>query len=334
MQLNEPGPVERDRLGLIEMGDLSPGPGEVVVDVLACAMCRTDLQIVHGDIAPRRLPLVPGHQVVGTIGAVGDGVPQARKGRLVGLAWLASACGTCRFCTSERENLCLRAEFTGWDRDGGYATQALARSDYALELSALATRTPVSIAPLLCAGVIGYRSLRIAGVTADSAGLRLGLFGYGASARLVLKVARYWGIDTYVVTRSQSEIDNALSAGAIWAGTYSQQIPAPLDAAITFAPVGDVVVTALKSLERGATVAVNAIHLDRIPEFSYDHLWWERSLRSVANVTRADVSEFIELAGQADIQTDYEVLPLTEANQGLRRIAASDVRGSFVLIDE
>lgn len=332
MELVGPGRIDVDRLALVERDEPVPGEGKVLVDVAACAMCRTDLQIVSGDLPAHRLPLIPGHQIVGTIRVVGVGVDPLRVGRLVGIAWLAGACGICNFCRAGNENLCRSAKFTGWDCDGGYGTAALARDKYAFDLSALSARTPASIAPLLCAGVIGYRSLGIAGVTAASAGLRLGLFGYGASARMVLKIARHWGIETYVVTRSKAEIQNALEAGARWAGGYDEPLPTLLDSAITFAPVGDVVIGALRALDRGGIVAINAIHLDRVPEFNYDALWWERSLRSVANVTSTDVREFIELVGQADITADFETLPLAAANEGLRRIEASDVRGSLVLI--
>ncbi|MEI6620643.1 MAG: zinc-binding alcohol dehydrogenase family protein [Actinomycetes bacterium] len=332
MQLDEPGPIDVPRLSLVERADPEPGRGEVLVDVQACAMCRTDLQIVAGDLPAHRMPVIPGHQVVGAIRRVGADVDTARIGQLVGMAWLAGACGVCEFCRSGRENLCLRAIFTGWDRDGGYATSALARDQYAFDLSALASREPASIAPLLCAGVIGYRSLGVAGVTADAVGLRLGLFGYGASARMVLKIARYWGIDTYVVSRSEVEITAALAAGAVWAGRYDEQIPVPLDSAITFAPVGSVVVGALKALDRGGIVAINAIHLDRIPEFNYDDLWWERSLRSVANVTSSDVTEFVDLVDKANITTDFETIPRAAANQGLQRMEAGDVSGSLVLV--
>ena len=253
---------------------------------------------MSGDLPAHRLPIVPGHQVVGVIEAVGPEVESSRIGQAVGVSWFAGSCGHCAWCLEGRQNLCEQAEFTGWYRDGGYTTSMLARADCAFELPAdyrpelTGEQRAVALSPLLCGGVIGYRSLRIAEVDAASAGLRLGLYGYGASATLVMQVAKFWGVEPYVVTRSESEVERALAAGAAWAGTYDQPLPVRLNSAITFAPSGDVVVSALKSLERGGTVAVNAIHLDRVPEFNYDDLWWERSIRSVANVTPSDVREF------------------------------------------
>lgn len=300
-------------------------------------MCRTDLQLVTGDLPARRLPIVPGHQVVGRIVAVGAGVARERLGQPVGLVWLAHSCGVCRFCKSNRENLCLDARFTGWDVDGGYGDTAVAHADFAFDLSPLLApdtpvrRAPADVAPLLCGGVIGYRALRVAGVGPGDAGKRLGLYGFGASARLAQQAARHWGVETYVVSRSEPEIQAALAGGASWAGHYGAKVPVALDAAITFAPVGAVVIEALRALDRGGIVAINAIHLDGIPAFDYDDLWWERQIRSVANVTRADVSEFLALVGAANITTDYETLPLAAANEALARLAAGKVRGSFVL---
>lgn len=282
-------------------------------------MCRTDLQILRGDLAPHRLPLIPGHQVVGT---------NVETGERVGLVWLAQTCGGCRFCLTGRENLCDSARFTGWDRDGGYAELVTAHREFVHPLPA---GDPMALAPLLCGGVIGFRSLRVAGLGPHSAGVRLGLFGFGASATIAIQVARFWGCECYVVTRSPSEAERGLELGAAWAGTYEQTLPVRLDAAVTFAPSGDVVVSAIKALDKGGTVAINAIHLDRIPEFSYDHLWWERSVRSVANVTRSDVRDFLEIVPRATITTQFEVLPLDAAPTALERLEASDVRGAFVL---
>ncbi|NQU36027.1 MAG: zinc-binding alcohol dehydrogenase family protein [Actinobacteria bacterium] len=331
MQLSDPGPVTTDRLTLAHIDEIAPGPDQVLIDIEACAMCRTDLQIATGDVPSHRLPLTPGHQVIGRIRAVGSAIDRARIGTRVGLAWIANACGECRFCLDGRENLCYRAAFTGWDVDGGYAQQVVAESRFAFDLAPLQDRSSQSIAPLMCAGVIGYRALRIAELGAASSGARLGLYGYGASARQVLQMARHWGVDVYVATRSDQEAQSALEAGAVWAGSYTDRPPAPLDAAITFAPVGSIVAEAVKSLDRGGIVAINAIHLDELPAMNYDDLWWERSIRSVANVTSQDVGEFIELAAQIDLKTDYELLDLEDANEGLRRIESGSVRGSFVL---
>lgn len=308
----------------------SPGAREVLIDVEACAVCRTDLQLSRGEIELHGLPRIPGHQVVGRVIAVGEHVEPHRVGTRVGVAWLADTCGQCRFCASGRENLCLAARFTGWDVDGGFAARMVARDEHAHLLPDSAA--PTDLAPLLCGGVIGYRSLHIAGMGPDASGARLGLFGFGASATLVLQLATYWGIDCYVVTRSGAECSRALELGAAWAGTYDEPLPVTLDAAITFAPVGDVVPAALTAVDRGGVVAINAIHLDGgIPALDYADLWWERSLRSVANVTRADIAGFLQWVPVAGIRTQTEILPLAEAPTALQRLAAGDVRGSFVL---
>ncbi len=329
-QLDRPGPATDDgplRRVVLEPPD--PAPGEVLVEVHACAVCRTDLQLVEGDLAVRRQPVVPGHQVVGTVVGHGPGVTEPAVGTRVGLAWIAGTCGRCRFCRTGRENLCEDARFTGWDRDGGYATHVTARADFTHPLPD--GFDDLDAAPLLCGGVIGYRSLGVAGVGAHSAGTTLGLYGFGASATCVIQVARHWGVEVHVCTRSEREQRAALDLGAAWAGGYDERPPVALDAAITFAPSGDVVVAALQALDRGGVVAINAIHLDRVPELAYDDLWWERSLRSVANVTRTDVREFLALAAEIPVRTRTEVLPLESANTALRRLAAGDVGGSFVL---
>lgn len=306
------------------------GPGEVVVDVVACAMCRTDLQLCEGDLEARRLPIVPGHQVVGRVREAGAGVTSVEIGQRVGIAWIASTCGVCRFCTTGRENLCVDATFTGWDRDGGYATATVARADFVHPLPD--AFGDLDAAPLLCGGAIGYRSLRVAGVHPGvRPGTRLGLYGFGASATTVIQIARHWGCEVHVVTRSEAEQARALDLGAAWAGGLDATPPVPLDAAITFAPVGDVVVRALGHLDRGGVVAINAIHLDRIPTFDYGRLWWERQLRSVANVTRADVRELLALAVEIPLRTTYEVVGLDDANDALARMAAGTVPGTSVL---
>lgn len=325
-------------LAMADRGPLQPGPGEVVVAVSASAVCRTDLQLVSGELNARRLPIVPGHQVVGTVSAIGAGVTHRHVGQRVGLVWLARSCGTCRFCTSGRENLCMDAQFTGWDVDGGYADEVVARADFSHPLPDLGPSFPagrdgdIAVAPLLCGGAIGFRSLRVAGIGPHSARARLGLFGFGASALLATQVAHHWGVRTFVVTRSADEARRARQMGAEWAGTYDDPVPAALDAAITFAPVGWVVPAALRSLDRGGTVAINAIHLDDIPPLDYDDLWWERSIRSVANVTRADVDDFLSVVGPAGVQTQTEALPLRSAPQALARLRAGDVAGAFVLV--
>lgn len=317
----------RAPLALDDAADAAPADGEIAIDVAACGVCRTDLQIADGDLAARKLPIVPGHQIAGRVAAIGANVGGWRIGDLAGAGWLASACGICAFCKEGRENLCERAAFTGWDRDGGYATRAIVRADFAFRLPD--GFDPIDAAPLLCGGVIGYRSLVRSGIRP---GGRLGLYGFGASALLSLQIARHWGCRVFVATRSEKERARALAMGAEWAGGYADAPPEPLDAAVTFAPSGDVVVAALRALARGGTVAINAIHLDRVPELSYDLLWWERNLVSVANYTRADAVALLDLAKTIPIRTHYEKHPLDHANAALDRLRAGQVEGSAVLV--
>jgi propanol-preferring alcohol dehydrogenase len=298
----------------------------VVIDVVACGVCRTDLQLAEGDLEARRLPLVPGHQAVGRVSAVGLGVEGWSAGDRAGVAWLGGACGTCRWCSTGRENLCEDAEFTGWDRDGGYAEQIAVRAKFALRLPE--GFSDLDAAPLLCGGVIGYRSLKVSGI---EPGGRLGLYGFGASATLAIQVAVHWGCEVYVATRSERERERALRLGAAWAGGYDERPPVALDAAVTFAPAGSVVVDALRAVDRGGTVAINAIHLDGVPAFPYELLWLERGLRSVANFTREDAREFLELAATIPIRTEYEAHPLADANLALQRLKRGDVSGAAVL---
>ena len=335
MELSEPGaPVADGRARLVEVTrpDPAPGPGEVLIDVTACAVCRTDLQIVGGDLAARQLPIVPGHQIVGRIGGLGPGVDADRHpiGSRVGVAWIAATCGHCRFCRSGRENLCVELRFTGWDRDGGYADRVTARADFTYALPD--GFDDLRVAPLLCGGAIGHRSLRVAGIDPhDAVGRRLGLFGFGASATCVIQEAVHAGCEVHVATRSPAERERARALGASSVGGYEDPPPAPLDAAITFAPVGAVVVAALRAVDRGGTVAINAIHLDHVPELDYDDLWLERSLRSVANVTREDVVEFLALAAAIPVETRIEVFPLEEADAVLARLEAGSISGAAVL---
>ena len=327
MLLDSPAPAARSPLRLIERDDPSPGPGELVLAVTACGVCRTDLQLAEGDLAARRLPLIPGHQAVGRVAAVGAGVEGWAAGDRAGVAWLAGTCGACRHCAAGRENLCESATFTGWDRDGGFATRMTVRAGFAHRLPG--GFADLDAAPLLCGGVIGYRSLRVSGI---QPGQRLGLFGFGASALCAIQVALHWGCDVFVCTRSEREQQTARDLGAAWAGGYDDRPPVELDAAITFAPSGDVVIAALRSLARGAAVAINAIHLDRVPQFDYGDLWWERSLRSVANFTREDAREFLALAAEIPVRTRIEAHPLAGANDALARLAAGQVSGAAVLV--
>jgi alcohol dehydrogenase, propanol-preferring len=325
MALRAPGqPLARD-----DRPPPAPGPGLVRIAIRACGVCRTDLQIADGDLAARHLPIVPGHQAVGRIEAVGDGVTGWKLGDRAGVAWLAGTCGVCDKCRSGRENLCARATFTGWDVDGGYATHLTARADFALPIPD--GFDDVAAAPLLCGGVIGYRSLKRSGI---APGQRLGLYGFGASALITIQVARHWGCRVFVVTRSPAEQERARLLGAEWTGGYDQRPPEPLDAAITFAPSGDVVRAALQAVDRGATVAINAIHLDRLPELPYEELWWERRLASVANFTRQDATELLRLAAEIPIRTEVDRYRLADANRALGALRAGTVQGAAVLLPD
>ena len=326
LRLPRPAPIATSPLQLLELADPEPAADEIVIRVAACAVCRTDLQIVEGDLPARRSPIVPGHQAVGRVERVGSAVIDWQAGERAGVAWLGSACGVCTMCVTGRENLCPDAAFTGWDRDGGYATRVAVRAAFALRLPD--AFDDLAVAPLLCGGVIGYRSLKLSGI---EPGGRLGLFGFGASALLALQVARAWGCEVHVRTRSARERQRALDFGAASAAGYDEPAPT-LDAAVTFAPSGDVVVAALRDVARGGTVAINAIHLDRIPEFSYDLLWPERGLRSVANFTRADAREFLELAAAIPIRTAIQTFPLDQGNGALGRLAAGELEATAVLV--
>ena len=326
MRLTHTAPAASRPLRRVDLPDPSPGAGEILLRVTACGVCRTDLQICEGELAAHRLPIVPGHQIVGRVEGLGSGVTGWQIGDRAGVAWLAGADGTCAHCLVGRENLCVAAEFTGWDRDGGYATQAVARADFALRLPK--AFDDFDAAPLLCGGVIGYRSLKVSGI---APGQRLGLYGLGASATLAIQVARHWGCRVFVCTRSPAEKERARALGAEWAGDYDEKPPEPLDAAVTFAPAGNVVSAALRALDRGGVVAINAIHLDRLPEMAYADLWWERSLRSVSNFTRDDAREFLSLAATIPIRPERELHPLEDAGIALERLARGQVKGAAVL---
>jgi propanol-preferring alcohol dehydrogenase len=329
MVIDTPAPIDKAPLQRTPRDIPVPRLGELLLRVQACAVCRTDLQLAEGDIEAKHSPYVPGHQIVGAVEALGQSAEGWSVGDTAGVAWLASTCRVCAFCASGRENLCPEARFTGWDRDGGYADYATVNAAFALRLPA--GLEAASAAPLLCGGVIGYRSIKRSGI---QPGGRLGLFGYGASAHLALQVARFWDCEVYVFTRSEKEQQRALSTGAVWAGGYDDSPRVPLDAAVTFAPVGDVVIAALRQVNRGGVVAINAIHLDRMPQFSYDLLWWERELRSVANFTRHDAQEFLDLAAEIPVRTDIQTFPLSDANRALQQLKSGSLSGTAVLLPE
>jgi propanol-preferring alcohol dehydrogenase len=292
--------------------------GEIVLRVRACGVCRTDLHIVDEELTPRHSSIVPGHQIVGEI---------LQTGQRVGVCWLGGVDGTCAFCRSGNENLCDAPVFTGYDRDGGYAEYVCVREDFAFPIPQ--QLTDEIAAPLLCAGIIGFRSMRVAGVRS---GERVGLFGFGASAHLVLQLLRAWNCEIYVATRGESHRRLALELGAAWVGEATERPPAALDRAITFAPAGDVVIAALRSLRKGGVVAINAIHLDHIPAFDYDSLLWgERQIRSVANMTRVDARDFLSAAAEHGIRPRSTAFSLAEGASALAAVREDRVDGAAVI---
>jgi alcohol dehydrogenase, propanol-preferring len=314
----------RSRLRPADLDAPEPGPGEVLLDVSACGICRTDLHVVDGELERPNLPLVPGHQIVAR---VVEGGERFAAGERVGVPWLGWTCGVCRYCRSGRENLCDRARFTGYDRDGGFAQLAAADERFCF---ALPDGYPdLQAAPLLCAGLIGYRTLRLAG---DAE--RVGLYGFGAAAHIVCQVARHQGRRVFAFTRADDAATQAfaLELGAEWAGDARGPPPEELDAALIFAPAGELVPAALKAVAKGGTVVCGGIHMSDIPSFPYELLWGERTLRSVANLTRADGEEFLELAPRVPVRTQVETHPLDQANEALDRLRQGRVRGAAVLV--
>lgn len=314
-------------LALTDLRDPEPASEQVLLRVHACGVCRTDLHVVDGELTDPKLPLVLGHQIVATVGATGSEVEGLATGMRVGVPWLGWTCGTCRYCRSDRENLCDQARFTGYQLDGGYAELAVA--DYRFCFPLPEGYPDLQAAPLLCAGLIGYRSLGFAG---DAE--RLGLYGFGASAHIVAQVARWQGRRVFAFTRRddvQSQ-EFALRLGAEWAGDALGPPPEALDAAIVFAPVGELVPAALRALAKGGTVVCAGIHMSDIPSFPYELLWEERSIRSVANLTRRDAEKFLALAPQVPVETVVEPFPLERANEALDRLRAGEVTGAAVLV--
>jgi propanol-preferring alcohol dehydrogenase len=300
--------------------------GHVLLRVRACGICRTDLHIVEGELPPRRESVIPGHQIVGEV--VEDATATLTVGARVGVSWIGGVDGSCWYCTHGAENLCDAPIFTGYSINGGYAEYALARTDFVLPLPP--ALDDLHAAPLLCAGIIGFRSARVAGV---EAGERVGLFGFGASAHLTMPVLQAWNCSVYVSTRGAAHRALAASLGATWVGTAGEKPPVLLDRAITFAPSGAVVLAALGSLRKGGVVAINAIHLDRIPEFDYDTLLWgERQIRSVTNMTRADAHDFLQIAAEIRMEPQVTVFPLLEANEALLTLNKDAIRGAAVIV--
>jgi alcohol dehydrogenase, propanol-preferring len=301
-------------------------PGYLLIRVRACGVCRTDLHIVEGELPPFGDQIIPGHQIVGEI--VEGGTKSLPAGTRVGVSWMGGVDGTCWYCRHGLENLCDSPVFTGYSVNGGYAEYALARADFTYPLAN--TLGDLQAAPLLCAGIIGFRSLRVAEV---KHGERVGLFGFGASAHLAIAVLRAWNCEVYVSTRGTSHRQLAASLGAAWVGKETERPPVKLDRAITFAPSGNVVVAALSSLRKGGVVAINAIHLDRIPEFDYDHLLWgERQIRSVTNMTRSDARDFLQIAAEINLRPKTTVFPLDQANEALAAVKSDSIDGAAVIV--
>ncbi|HEV3204885.1 MAG TPA: zinc-dependent alcohol dehydrogenase family protein [Gemmataceae bacterium] len=322
MVLEKPGTRLQER----DMPVPTPGAGQLLIQVKACAVCRTDLHVVDGELPNPKLPLIPGHEIVGTVVQKGEGVERFAVGDRVGVPWLGQTCEVCRYCKAGRENLCDRARFTGYTLDGGYAEYTVADQRFCFTLPA--SYEDAHAAPLLCAGLIGYRSLVMAG---DAE--RLGIYGFGAAAHIIVQVAKFQGRKIFAFTRPGDEDGQqfARTLGAGWAGSSTVSPPEDLDAAIVFAPVGSLVPAALKNLVKGGTVVCAGIHMSDIPSFPYHLLWGERVVRSVANLTRRDGEEFLALAPRIPVRTEVQTFPLSEANDALARLRSGQVRGAAVL---
>lgn len=335
MVLTEPGPVEDRRLELCELPDPRPGAGEVLIEVRANGICRTDLHVVEGELTEPKLPLVPGHQIVGVVRELGPGpAGELAVGARVGVPWLGRTCGSCRYCLAGRENLCDDARFTGYQIDGGYAELAVADARFVFPLPD--SYDDLAVAPLLCAGLIGYRSLRMTELESlgdgGTAAPRLGIYGFGAAAHIVAQVAMARGAEVYAFTRGAAGQEFARSLGAVWAGSGEDAPPAELDAAIIFAPAGELVPAALRAVRKGGVVVCGGIHMSDVPAFPYEILWGERVLRSVANLTRRDGEEFLALAPSVPVRTEVTVFPLEQANEALVALKRGEFSGAGVLV--
>jgi alcohol dehydrogenase, propanol-preferring len=326
MVLDQPRPAEQNPLTLRDVSLPEPRANEIRLRVRCCGVCRTDLHIVEGDLKLPKLPVIPGHQIVGVVDEAGSGVRQFRQGDRVGVPWLYSTDGTCAFCRREQENLCDSGRFTGYHVDGGYAEAMIVREEFAYSLPT--QFDDEHAAPLLCAGVIGYRSYKLSNVRP---GERLGMYGFGGSAHIVMQIARHAGCEVYVFTRAAAHRELALQLGAAWAGASQEQPATPLDAAIIFAPAGSVVPQALRAVRKGGTVALAGITMSQIPALDYDLLYHERALRSAANSTRENVRECLLLAAQVPVKTEVQVFPLEQANQALQELKHSRIDGAAVL---
>lgn len=328
--LENPSPVENKPLSVRDVPCPQPLGGEVLIRVETCGVCRTDLHVVEGELESRLAPVIPGHQAIGIVDAVGKGVTSVAKGQRVGVAWLFSTCGTCRFCIGGRENLCDRAEFTGWTRQGGFAEYMTARADFVYPLAD--DVDPAKTAPLLCAGIIGYRALRQTGIK-EWKGARLGIYGFGAAGHVCIQLARARGAEVYVATRDRSRHQTlAEDLGASWVGDTFAEPPVKLDASIIFAPAGELVPVALRALEKGATLVLGGIHMSPIPQFEYPLIYGERSIKSVANNTRRDGQEFLAEAMKIPIVTSITRFGLDGINEALIALKSDAIKGAGVIV--
>jgi propanol-preferring alcohol dehydrogenase len=319
-------PVETNPLQFTDVAVPRPASGEILVRVHACGVCRTDLHVVEGELPPRKSPIIPGHQIVGTVEELGQDAHRFIKGARVGIAWLHRTDGTCEYCRAGKENLCDHPSFTGYTVDGGYAEYVIAPQDFVYPIPE--GFSDDQAAPLLCAGIIGFRSLRLLGI---EKGGRLGLYGFGAAAHVAIQVARHWGAEVYASTRDVRHQQLALELGAKWAGGTLAEPPVKLDAAIIFAPAGEIVPAALKALKKGGTLALGGIHMSPIPSLDYNLLYGERVIRSVANNTRQDGEDFLRIAAEIPIRTQVQRFPLRDANQALNQLKNDAVKGAAVL---
>jgi propanol-preferring alcohol dehydrogenase len=326
MVLDKAVAVEQSPLVLRDVATPLPAAGEVRVKVHTCGLCHTDLHTVEGDLAPHKRPVIPGHQIVGVIDALGSGVTNHKEGDRVGIAWLHSTDGSCEYCGRGLENLCVNGRFTGYDVDGGYAEYSVVPAEFCYPIPDVFSDDHA--APLLCAGIVGYRSYRLAGIRP---GENLGLYGFGASAHLVIQLARHQKCNVFVFTRSEAHRAHARELGAAWTGRAEDTPPEPLHAAIIFAPAGSLVREALSVLRKGGTLALAGITMSQTPALDYELLYHEKVVRSVANATRQDGREFLQLAGEVPLKTEIEVFDLAEANQALQKLKKSEIRGAGVL---
>jgi propanol-preferring alcohol dehydrogenase len=324
--LRAPAGVHSNPLVWTDAPDPTPGRGEVLIRVKVCGVCRTDLHVVEGELPPRKSPVIPGHQVVGKIVALGEGASRFALGTRVGVPWLHQADGTCEYCRASAENLCDQLSFTGYTVDGGYAEYAVAPENFIYAIPS--SFDDEQAAPLLCAGIIGFRCLRLAAV---KKGARLGFYGFGSAAHLAIQVARHWGIEVYASTRGEKHQQLAKKLGAVWTGNALDEPPSKLDAAVIFAPAGEIVPAALKALKKGGVLVLGGIHMSPIPSFDYDLLYQERVIRSVANNTRQDGEDFLRVAAEIPIHSQVAMFALRDANRALQELKADRINGSAVL---